>query len=270
MSIYSDWRNDKLARRISGWTLVATLAVPFLGRAAVELSWWTNLLIGVTILVVGGIGALWQLRRTGSRGNVPNERGEGEPSTEDEHTAQPEPTAIEEKTVGRWELVMDSIRKAPIVAGEGPVLLMGYAQVDAVGDDENKKLYFCKMYDARQARPYFEFRVNAPRARLLKRHSEMRLLPGEIVVSERTWTLEGSEEPNNNIVGDWKSIAGESRELIEGSERMVVVWSDTISYGADTAETKTHRLVVPLDGFLVAEQDIGYLRNRAATRHSPF
>ena len=52
------------------------------------------------------------------------------------------PSKIERK---RWKVVRDSIPKAPIVAGEGPVMLMGYAQVDAVGDDENKKLYYCKM-----------------------------------------------------------------------------------------------------------------------------
>ena len=67
MSIYSDWRNDKLFVLISVMTLVATLAVPFLGRVAVELSWWTNLLFGAAILVIGGIGAYWRLRAKGRR-----------------------------------------------------------------------------------------------------------------------------------------------------------------------------------------------------------
>ena len=67
----------------------------------------------------------------------------------------------------------------------------------------------------------------------MKRDSEMRLLPGEIVVSKLTWALDRSEEPNNNIVGDWTSIVDESREWIADSARIVIIWSDVVSYGND-------------------------------------
>ena len=147
-------------------------------------------------------------------------------------------------------------------------ILLGYAQVDAVGDDENKKLYFCKMYDARAAHAYFEFRVNARWGTLTKRQSEMRLLPGEIVVSKRIWS--GEDGMANNIVADWNSVMDESRELIEGSKSMVIIWTDTVSYGNNRVETKTHRLVVPLDGFLDAEYELGFFQRQASLGHSPF
>ena len=274
MSLYSDWRNDKPTQRIAIATLIATFAVPFLASAAADLPRLTNLLIGVAILVLGAIIALWRLRRSAFRGLLPktdapreHELGHVQDSSQ---VRQPESTVVKEDQPGRrWEVATDSIRKAPIVNGEGPILLMGYAQVDAVGDEGNNKLYYCKMYDVREAHAYFEFRVNAPWGRLPKRQSQMRLLPGEIVVSERTWSSEDGEDANN-IVADSKSISNESRDLFKGSESMVVVWTDTISHGNDNIETKTHRLVVSLDGFLEVEEKIGDLRRQARLRHSPF
>ena len=120
MSIYSDWRSDKPAIGISALTLLATLAAPFFSTAMAGQPWWVNLLIAVAIFVLGGITALLRLRLVArSMGSVPNERGEDEPST-----AQLEPTAVEEPPTGRWEVVEESIRKALVVTGEGPIILI--------------------------------------------------------------------------------------------------------------------------------------------------
>ena len=276
----SDWRSDRATVRIGIATLAVTFAAPFLASATAELPWWANALFGVASLVVGACCVVWRRRQIFSE--IANPRSStlsedtGKPIEEADPTepaATPETTAPDESETEsrqRWEVVEHSIRRAPIVTGEGPVLLMGYAQVDAVGDEDNKKLYFCKMYDVRTAHAYFEFRVNAPLGKLLKRKSEIRLLPGEIIVSERTWAYEDDGNANNNIVADWTSIVDESRGLIEGSERMVIVWTDTTSHERDRVETTTHRLVVPLDGFVDAEDDIRFLRTQVAMRHSLF
>ena len=257
MNVYSDWRSDKLAIGISALTLLATLAVPFFARAMAGQPWWVNLLIGASILVLGGIAALMRLRLVArSLGGAPNELDEDEPPKENGRT---EPTADDDQPTDRWEVVEDSIRKAIIVSGEGPIILLGYAQVDAVGDEEHHKLYYCRLHDVRDAHSYFEYRVKAPWGKLLKRESEVRLLPGEVVHSRRSWSSE-DDAGNPNVVADWKGTKEGSRDLVKGSDRMVFVWTDTIQYEKGSTETKTHRLVVPVAGL----QDIESKLSEAA------
>ena len=264
MSIYTDWRNDRSAVGIGTMTVIATLAVPFLASATSELPWWINFLFGATILIVGGTAVYRRLRRaTDSTENIAG-------SVVAEHTQPSKEPRLEQvdQATPRWKVVQGSIRKAPIVSGEGPILLVGYAQVAAVGQRDAERLYYCKLHDVRDGHSYFEFRVNPPSGRLEKRESEIRLLPGEIITSERVWSAT-DESPNNNVVADWSSLSDESRELIGSSESMVVVWKDTTSHGGERREIKTHRLVVPVDGLRDVEQELARHSKEAMLQFAP-
>ena len=265
MNIYTDWRNDRSAVGIGAMTVIATLAVPFLASATSELSWWINLLLGAAILFVGGTAVYRRLRRrTASTDDM-------EPlvSKHDQPVEEPRIEQGDQATqTPRWQVVEESIRKAPIVSGEGPILLLGYARVAAVGQRETEKLYYCKLHDVKDAHSYFEFRVNPPSGRLVERESEIRLLPGEIITSKRVWSA-SDESANNNVVADWRSLSEESRELIHSSESMVIVWKDTISHGGDRPETKINRLVVPVDGLHDVEEQLARYRAEAVLRFAP-
>ena len=168
----------------------------------------------------------------------------------------------------RWQVVEDSLRRAPIVSGEGPIVLLGYAEVAAAGPRETDKLYYCKLLDVRTGHSYFEFRVNPPPGRLVKRESEIRLLPGEIITSKRVWSASDGSA-NNNVVADWQSVTDESRELIESSESMVIVWNDTVSLDGESFQTKTHRLVVPVAGLSDVENKLNQHRMHNVPHFSP-
>ena len=264
MSIYTDWRNDRSAVAIGAMTVIATLAVPFLASATSELAWWINLLFGAAILIVGGTVVYGRLRR---RTNSTDDAADSDVA--EKHQASEEPPVEQtDQATPRWQVVKESIRKAPIVSGEGPTLLLGYAQVAAVGQRDTEKLYYCKLHHVRDGHSYFEFRVNSPSGRLEKRESEIRLLPGEIITSERVWSAaDGS--PHNNVVADWGSLSDESRELIGSSESMVFVWKDTTSHGRQRPETKTHRLVVPVNGLLDVEQELARHSKETILRFAP-
>lgn len=263
MSWYSELLHDRPVQ-LGGPAIIVAAATPFLSAAATGIPSWANWVIAAAVLMTGGGLVAWRARRVSeSPGKSESvEAEETKPATQTDADRTEESPQVALRTQGEavevappntdreegsgWKIVEASVRSVPAVSGEGPIVLMGYAEVAAEGDNEHKKLYYCSMFNVEKSQYYYEFRIASRWERILRRECQVRLLPGEVVAYERTWPSEG--EPFNNILCDWKSAKDETLELIAASKHLVFIWTDTVEYQNGQQETKTRRIVVTTDG----------------------
>ncbi len=286
MGRYSSLLHDRSVQWGAPATILTAMA-PFLSAAATGIPWAWNLAIAAVVLASGVGLVAWRARRVSgisaeSDGSVVAEEtrlanqvdGDGTeegpqvpPATQGPGAELAAPTSDSEDA-RCWKIVEPSVRKIPVASGEGPIVLMGYAEVEAEGDDEYNMLYYCSMFNVDTRENYYEFRTASSWARISRRECEVRLLPGEVVAYERTWPSDG--EPFNNVLCDSKSAKDETRGLLADSERLVFVWTDTIEHQNGQQQKKTRRLVVTTDGLADAADRFQWAQALRARRFGLF
>ena len=213
--------------------------VEFAGNATIGLPWWANTALA-TVFLVGCI-ALVVRSRSISDVEIP----EPDTAVDDEVSQADADTPPERPDV--WRVVEHSVRQSGVVSGEGPVVLMGYAEVTETRGD--RKLYHCSLFDVPRGHQYVELRVGTSSvAGLLRREVKITLDPGNILWSELTWTPE-DHSAEANVVANADTVLTEALELLDGAERMVVVWKDTIEDDSGRTTPQGNRIVVGLEGF---------------------
>jgi len=201
----------------------------------------------LSCVVVGVLAfALWRATRLPGEQAVVDSRAEDSPQHENANTTPSNEEANQQQN--QWHIVEHSLRTSGVASGEGPVVMLGYAEVtEARGE---RKLYHCSLFDVAHAYQYIELRVaSSSFAGLLRREVKITLDPGNILWSELTWSPEDGTAAPPNVVANARTVLEGARQLLDGAERMVVVWTDTIGPDPDTATLQVNRLVVGLEGF---------------------
>ena len=258
MKNYSNLLRDPVTLTLGAGTC-GFMATPFLGAAASGLPDWLNWILAGVFLVVGSLFIYRRINNQLFGSGVDVSEINQYTSEEDIQTCE-KPNELDQNLVteARWRIIESSLRQTPIVRGEGPILLMGLAEVDVTGDPEYKKLYFCSMFNVLNNHFYSEFKVHAPYEKILERRCEIRLLPENTIAYIRNWP--SGDLPFNNILCDWNQPVGEDYQLISTCERLAFVWTDRIEEAQGKVLTKRHRIYVPIDGLREISESLGMSR----------
>ena len=230
----SQWHADP-ATNASVLTVLGAAVVEFTGNATIGLPLWAHAVLALAF--VGG--CVWFVLRS---------RSIASDVVEDENDSEDVPTEEPTERPDVWRVVKASLRTSGVVSGEGPIVLIGYAEVsEARGDG---KLYHCVLFDVPSGHPYVELRVGKSSGRLRRREATVTLEPGNILWSELTWTPpEGQSSASTTLVANVDTVLSEASKLLEGAERMVVVWKDSIEGSEGRTKSEVNRIVVGLEGF---------------------
>ena len=169
---------------------------------------------------------------------------------ESRHTEESKAQSTEEresKSESEWEINEDGFRKVHILTGEGPSILVGFARTAVTGDPTCNELYYCVFIDLQAGGGRYEFRVHPPSESVIERLCTVSVNPGDVELFRRSWSA--ANEPLNNILCTSDDVLPDSINLLNSSNEIVFVWTDTIERPHYQSEKQTHRIVVSTTGF---------------------
>ena len=144
-----------------------------------------------------------------------------------------------------WRIDEDRIRDTKLMYGEGSRVFIGFAKVNAEGDGEYPELYLCAILNLDNGQTTLDFRIPFSSYGLVleTRHCVAKLVPGEIPVYERNWTIE--DKPSSSILFTENDILEDAVDLIESSSHLVLIWTDTYKDGLEeTSNVRKRRISV--------------------------
>ena len=255
MSKYS----SLLCDRTTITALFICLAAIAIIVAVIGIPNWTKWVIAA-ILLFSGL-SLIEWRRRKLRSLPLEEQVIGSKVRDSDPNLSPEEVSLiedegfvrESEPEGSWKVIENSVRRTNTIAGEGPIISIGLAEVETEGDDRYKKLYFCKFVDISASTGYSEFRVPPILDNIVERNCSLILIPGNITVCERSWSI-ASGKPLNNILCVSDDIKYDMWRIISSSESIVFFWTDKIRNSSTKIEyTETYRVIVPVTGLTEVE-----------------